>query len=138
MTTLAHNLASLPPGLLTIPDTLNEQKLDPTQDPGSGFLLTGDNQWSVASTITTPILKASLPAYCPRDEQGAQTVLHAHFELDSWLSARAYGAGRPSSVGGGPPGVDHDAIAELLSKPEQTQAAWARDRIKVITGTPCA
>ncbi|MGW5098708.1 hypothetical protein ACWEQ1_34860 [Streptomyces nodosus] len=135
---MARRVSELPP-FITSPSAFYEEGLKGDSAQDTDFSIFEGSMWEVADSMSIAISRASTPPFCPAVNSSAEDRrMMAYFELDSWLAARISGAGQPSGIHGGPPGVDQRAIARLIEQPKQVQEDWAKKRIKVIEGTRCA
>ncbi|MGW4750721.1 hypothetical protein ACWEPR_39560, partial [Streptomyces sp. NPDC004290] len=133
---MARRVSELPP-FITSPSAFYEEGLKGDSAQDTDFSIFEGSMWEVADSMSIAISRASTPPFCPAVNSSAEDRrMMAYFELDSWLAARISGAGQPSGIHGGPPGVDQRAIARLIEQPKQVQEDWAKKRIKVIEGTP--
>ncbi|KUN78297.1 hypothetical protein AQJ66_31690 [Streptomyces bungoensis] len=135
---MAKRVSELPPAI-TSPSAFYEEGLRGGKGQDTDFKIFEGSMWEVADSMSIAVSRASTPRYCPAQNSDAEDRrTMAYFELDSWLAARISGAGQPSDIHGGPPGVDQKAIARLIHQPEPAQQSWAKKRLKVIEGTRCA
>ncbi len=133
---MAKRLGRLPADMFTVPPAFMEAGLG--EDKYAGFQIIEGSMWSASPSMAGAVLQHTVKPYCPAADQAAEERrMRAAFELTTWLEARANDAGQPADVGGGPPGVDLREIGELITKPEQSQMQWARQRLDVINETPC-
>ncbi|MCS0602515.1 ABC transporter permease [Streptomyces sp. LP11] len=134
---MAARVSALP-AVITSPSEFHEQGLRGGKGQDIDFSIFEGSMWEVADSMSIAVSRASTPPFCQASDSGAEDRrMMAYFELDSWLAARISGAGQPSDIHGGPPGVDQKAIARLIKRPEPAQENWAKKRIKVIKDTPC-
>ncbi|MGW5477922.1 ABC transporter permease [Streptomyces sp. NPDC004008] len=135
---MARRVSELPP-VIKSPPVFYEQGLRGGRGQDTDFSIFEGSMWEVADSMSIAVSRASTPPFCQAANNSAEDRrTMAYFELDSWLAARISGAGQPSDIHGGPPGVDQRAIARLIERPDQVQRDWAEKRIKVIEGTRCA
>lgn len=137
VTALAVRAGQLPPGEFRVPATFYEQGVEPGDS--SGFSLdfgsVSDNMWFVATAMTYDVMSStfgSQACFPPSMSQVSYDKLHqSSFLLVQWLSTRIFGGPQPSTVFGGPPGVDPIAIGRLAKEPEAAQAAFVRTQATV-------
>ncbi|MFJ3306231.1 ABC transporter permease [Streptomyces sp. NPDC086549] len=135
---MARRVSELPPFIKT-PSVFYEEGLRGSKGQDTDFTIFEGSMWEVADSMSIAITRTSTPRFCEAtDSKADDRRMMAYFELDSWLTARVSGAGRPSDIHGGPPGVDQRAIAKLIKRPESVQEDWAKKWFKVIEGTRCA
>ncbi|MBP5938360.1 ABC transporter permease [Streptomyces acidiscabies] len=135
---MARRISALPP-VIKSPSAFYEEGLRGDKAQDVDFSIFEGSMWEVADSMSIAITRTSTPPYCEAvDSASEDRRTQAYFELDSWLAARISGAGQPSNIHGGPPGVDQAAIARLIKQPEAAQEIWAKKRITVIEGTRCA
>ncbi|MEV0484163.1 hypothetical protein AB0I69_26575 [Streptomyces sp. NPDC050508] len=135
---MAKRVSGLPPAIKS-PSVFYEEGLRGHKAQDTDFSIFEGSMWEVADSMSIAISRASTPAFCQAANSSAEDRrLMAYFELDSWLAARISGAGQPSDIHGGPPGVDQRAIARLIKQSQSAQQDWVEKRIKVIKVTRCA
>ncbi|MER5520052.1 ABC transporter permease [Streptomyces sp. NPDC002763] len=135
---MAERVSGLP-SVITSPSVFYEEGLRGDKGRDTDFSIFEGSMWEVADSMSIAVSRESTPRYCQAATSTAEDRrTMAYFELDSWLAARISGAGQPSDIHGGPPGVDQKAIARLIKQSGPAQEAWAKKRIKVIEGTRCA
>ncbi|WP_445529982.1 hypothetical protein [Streptomyces cyslabdanicus] len=135
---MARRVSELPP-FIKSPSVFHEEGLKGDEAQDIDFSIFEGSMWEVADSMSIAISRASTPPFCQAANSSAEDRrMMAYFELDSWLAARISGAGQPSGIHGGPPGVDQGAIARLIKQSGPAQEDWAKKRIKVIEGTRCA
>ncbi|MFD3588876.1 ABC transporter permease [Streptomyces sp. NPDC058683] len=135
---MAERVSGLP-SVIKSPSVFYEEGLRGGKGQDTDFSIFEGSMWEVADSMSIAVSRESTPRYCQAATSAAEDRrTMAYFELDSWLAARISGAGQPSDIHGGPPGVDQKAIARLIKQSGPAQEAWAKKRIKVIEGTRCA
>lgn len=135
---MSRRIAALPQDLLTSPPVFHETGLHGEEEMGEGFYLMEGEIWTVATSLAIRIEEASSPPYCDATTPEADEArFQASMEVIAWLTARIAGGGKPSTLHGGPPGVDEEAVHALTGEPESTQRAWVRERLDIVRGTPC-
>ncbi|MEW2128878.1 ABC transporter permease [Streptomyces sp. NPDC005435] len=135
---MAKRISGLPPAIKS-PSVFYEEGLRGGSGSDTDFSIFEGSMWEVADSMSIAVTRESTPPFCHAVNSGEEDRrTMAYFELDSWLAARISGAGQPSDIHGGPPGVDQKAIAKLIKQPESVQEAWAEKWLKVIEGTRCA
>ncbi|MGN9811990.1 hypothetical protein ACTMSW_21855 [Micromonospora sp. BQ11] len=138
-TTMMERLNAIPAGILQLPEAFYEYGLRDRHKYSSDFLIAEGHPWSMSSGIASAIHEMTFPPYCQAiNEVEEDRRLAARFDVGQWLESRLNGEGQPASVGGGRPGVDRQAIEELLKQPEEVQAEWVRQRVKIVSETRCA
>lgn len=143
---MATRIDALPASIFRSPASFSEQGLLPPTGHyedgaplynGSFYILEGST-WDAGVTIADGILRESIGPACAAAEPTEQNRLtQSYGELSVWLTARITGAGQPSQIHGGPPGVDVRAVGELIRRPESEQVAWVRDHIRAIHAVRC-
>jgi len=136
VTALAVRAGQLPPGL-RVPAAFYEQGVK--ADDSSGFSLdfgsVSDNMWFVASAMAYNVMSSTFgPKACfpsSMSQISYDKMQQSGLLLVQWLSTRIFGGPQPSTVFGGPPGVDPTAIGRLAKEPEAAQAAFVRTQATV-------
>ncbi|MFE5584507.1 hypothetical protein [Kitasatospora sp. NPDC056531] len=136
---MTERLRQLPSGMFSVPPVFYERGVRGPQHAFEDFYILEGSMWDASETVAGSILHASRPQGCPLplgDKITPQFVL-ATGELNMWLAMRIYGGGRPADMHGGPPGVDMDAIARVITQPEGEQLAWVTQRTETIHHAYC-
>ncbi|MFE4977875.1 hypothetical protein ACFRAR_37950 [Kitasatospora sp. NPDC056651] len=137
---MGERVRQLPQGLFVIPDAFYEKGLrSDEQYRFEDFYILEGSMWDPAQSLAGSILTASRPKNCPLPDGArfTQDYVQSSGELMMWLAMRIFGGGRPPEMHGGPPGVDLDAIAQVIHRPEQIQLEWAKQRIDKIQHAYC-
>ncbi|MCM3887596.1 hypothetical protein [Frankia sp. R82] len=139
LSAMASRLGELPAGQFTVPARFYEQGLRGSQYRNVDFTIPEGAMWEVATAISIQIVGETFPKACTgATDDDTAAFFHAEFELGTWLESRLTGAPQPSSVHGGPPGVDIQAIGRLIYTTQESQLAWVRQRMATIRNTTCA
>ncbi|WP_371516601.1 hypothetical protein [Kitasatospora sp. NBC_01300] len=140
--TMAEHMRQLPSGMFTVPTAFYERGLrgDAAHMYEDFYILEG-SMWDSSETMAGGIMSASRPTSpgCgfPPSSRMTPEFIHSSGELNMWLAMRIFGGGQPAGMHGGPPGVDLDAIAHVLTEPEGTQAQWAQQRVEAVHYAYC-
>lgn len=135
---MAERVAQLPHDVLTIPSRYYEFGLRGNDPRKNDFYIQEGDLWGVADSIALHIAIASDPPFCgaarPADQR---RVLHAEWTLQLWLATRVFGAPRPSSIHGGPPGVNIREVAAVATWSQARQVHWARTELSIAREVEC-
>jgi hypothetical protein len=137
VTALAVRAGQLPPDQFRVPGTFYEQGVG--VGDSSGFSLdygsVSDNMWFVASAMAYDVLSSTFGSQAcfppSMSKVSYDNLEQSSLLLVQWLSTRIFGGPQPSTVFGGPPGVDPIAIGRLAKEPEAAQAAFVRTQATV-------
>lgn len=94
--------------------------------------------WFAYSAMASAVMQASFDYKCIPQEPAAQDEFNQHnFALILWITMTANGGPPPPEVHGGPPGIDINAVAQVVAAPRAEQEAWVRGHIAALQATPC-
>jgi hypothetical protein len=136
---MADRVTQLPKRILVIPNHYYEFGVRGRRIVDNDFYIKEGNMWSVADSIALHIGLATEPRYCETAGHATQArILHAEWQLETWLAARVFGGPRPANIHGGPPGVNIARVAAVARQPERQQTNWASDLLRSIRAQPCS
>lgn len=139
MAAMMTRVDQLPGGIFTIPPRFYELGLRSDKYKYIDFFISEGSLWDVATDIAIQIVDATFPNQCDGANTAANSKrFHAEYELGTWIESQMTGAPQPSSVHGGPPGVDVQAVGRLIYAPAATQLTWVQQHLATIRDTPCA
>lgn len=128
----AQRIASLPPGLMQMPDGFYEQGLRSGPGSDSDFNTVLDS-WGIAQNMAFSVSAATARASnCSVSDANRQRYITATFEFNQWLTEWTFGARQPDDIHGGPPGIDESMIARLITLPRAEQTSWAQQRLQLM------
>ncbi|MCQ4046051.1 hypothetical protein ACFOSC_02510 [Streptantibioticus rubrisoli] len=116
-----------------------ERGLRGMRDSYDDFYIMDGSMWDPSVTIAGSIMAASRPKGCPLPigPRITDQFKQAEAELNVWLAMRIFGGGVPAGMHGGPPNVDLNAVARVVTQPEGAQVEWAQQRIETIHHAFC-
>lgn len=136
---MQDRMRRLPAGMFTIPTVFYERGLRGMRDSYDDFYIMDGSMWDPSVTIAGSIMAASRPKGCPLPigPRITDQFKQAEAELNVWLAMRIFGGGVPAGMHGGPPNVDLNAVARVVTQPEGAQVEWAQQRIETIHHAFC-
>lgn len=137
---MAKNISQLEGFGLTAPSGFYERGIRGPEHGFEDFYILDGSMWDASITIAGEVTESSVPKDCPRlipQERLTEAFLTQSGELSMWATMRVFGAGQPADMHGGPPGVDLNSVAQVITWSQTQQAAWVQQRMDTIHHAYC-
>ncbi|MBS2531661.1 hypothetical protein KGQ20_02630 [Catenulispora sp. NF23] len=121
---MARHLAALPQATFTAPAVIYERGLRSREFTYKDFYILEGSMWDPSETIAGEVMQYGSLA-CPADESYTTRQIDDSITLMMWLSMRIYGGPQPSRMHSSAPAADIAIAAQMLTKSEGEQFAWA-------------
>ena len=116
----------------TVPDSFYERGLRGPDHGTDDFYVLDGSLWDASITLAGQVTTSAIPKDCPlgkRQVHFSNSSLQEIGELNMWVTMYIFNGGQPADMHGGPPGVDLNGVARILSWPQQQQYSWVQQHL---------